>query len=442
MILHNTQDSLLTTDYDFIIIGGGAAGFFAAINAAERNPNLKIAIIERGKDVLQKVRVSGGGRCNVTHACFEPAELIKSYPRGQEALLEPFVRFGPSETIDWFEKHGVKIKKETDGRMFPITDSSQTIIDCFLKAAFELKIKILKSTRIDSIELIKNLSFQTEREQNSSSLLEKGLGNEALWQLKTADEQVFTTKKLMLATGSDTAIWKILEGINLSIVPPVPSLFTFNIADKRMNEMMGVSFKNLGVSPQSMPFKTNGGGVITHWGLSGPAILKMSAWAARDFNAKNYRFDLKINWLGDATKESIIQHLQAQMNLNPKKSVMANAEFGLSNRFWKYICENAEIKEFQKWAETGKKHIQRITDALTASPYKVEGKSTFKEEFVTTGGVDLSEINFETFSLKKFPTLFMAGEVLNIDAITGGFNFQAAWTGGWHVAEAIGNDPQ
>jgi predicted flavoprotein YhiN len=435
----NTQDSQLITHYDFIVIGGGAAGFFAAINAAEKNPSLKIAIIERGKDVLQKVRISGGGRCNLTHACFEPAELIKSYPRGQESLLQPFNRFGPTDTITWFEKHGVKTKTEADGRMFPTSDSSQTIIDCFLKSCYDLNIKILKSTRIDSIALIKNNNSPQENEENNSpSPREKGLGDEAFWQIQNADNQHFTTKKLMLATGSDTAIWKLLEGIDLAIVPPVPSLFTFNIADKRMNEMMGVSFKNLQVAPQGMAFKTNGGGVITHWGLSGPAILKMSALAARDFHAKNYRFDLKINWLGETTKEAIQQQLLAQTTLNPKKSVMANAEFGLSNRFWKYICENAEIKEFQKWAETGKKHIQRLTDALTASPYKVEGKSTFKEEFVTAGGVDLSEIDFETFSLKKYPTLFMAGEVLNIDAITGGFNFQAAWTGGWHVGEAVG----
>jgi hypothetical protein len=407
--------------FDFLIIGGGAAGFFAAINAAEKNPNLKIGIIERGKDVLQKVRVSGGGRCNVTHACFEPEELVKFYPRGEAELLKPFKRFNPTDTINWFEKRGVKIKKEADGRMFPVSDSSQTIIDCFLNAAYDLRIQIIKSTRVEKIQ---NLSIGGEQ---------SGVN----WQIQT-NNQTFSAKKLMLATGSDTAIWKLLEELDLQIIPPVPSLFTFNIHDKKLNDLMGVSFKNVVVKANSLPNgEGRGGAIITHWGVSGPAVLKMSAWGARDLNLVDYKFGIKVNWLADLSKDEIQKQLHAQINQNPKKNVIANAEFGLPIRFWKYICEVAEVKEFQKWAETGKKHIQRIADLLTAATFKVEGKSTFKEEFVTAGGVDLSEIDFDTFSTKKYPTLYMAGEVLNIDAVTGGFNFQAAWTGGWHIAQAV-----
>lgn len=414
--------------FDFLIIGGGAAGFFAAINAAERNPNLKIGIIERGKDVLQKVRVSGGGRCNVTHACFEPEELVKFYPRGEAELLKPFKRFNPTDTINWFEKRGVKIKKEADGRMFPVSDSSQSIIDCFLNATYDLRIQIIKSTRVEKIETLP---------------VGGGQGGVS-WQIQT-NNQTFTAQKLMLATGSDTAIWKLLEDLDLQIIPPVPSLFTFNIHDKKLNDLMGVSFKNVNLTrsdgrplpPLRIERGSNAPAIITHWGMSGPAVLKMSAWGARDLHLVDYKFGIKVNWLADLSKEEIQKQLHAQINQNPKKNVMANAEFGLPIRFWKYICEAAEVKEFQKWAETGKKHIQKITDLLTAATFKVDGKSTFKEEFVTAGGVDLSEIDFETFSTKKYPTLYMAGEVLNIDAVTGGFNFQAAWTGGWHIAQAI-----
>ncbi len=370
---------------------------------------------------MQKVRVSGGGRCNVTHACFEPEELVKFYPRGEAELLKPFKRFNPTDTINWFEKRGVKIKKEADGRMFPVSDSSQTIIDCFLNAAYDLRIQIIKSTRVEKIQ---NLSIGGEQ---------SGVN----WQIQT-NNQTFSAKKLMLATGSDTAIWKLLEELDLQIIPPVPSLFTFNIHDKKLNDLMGVSFKNVVVKANSLPNgEGRGGAIITHWGVSGPAVLKMSAWGARDLNLVDYKFGIKVNWLADLSKDEIQKQLHAQINQNPKKNVIANAEFGLPIRFWKYICEVAEVKEFQKWAETGKKHIQRIADLLTAATFKVEGKSTFKEEFVTAGGVDLSEIDFDTFSTKKYPTLYMAGEVLNIDAVTGGFNFQAAWTGGWHIAQAV-----
>lgn len=401
--------------YDIIVIGGGAAGFFTAINAAERKSGLKIAILERGRDVLQKVKVSGGGRCNVTHACFEPEILVKFYPRGKQELLEPFKKFNPIHTIEWFEKRGVKIKKEADGRMFPESNTSQTIIDCLVGAARQLKIEILTNARVE------NFDFQNPN-----------------WQLNVAGDRVLQTKKLMIATGSDTAIWNLLEKLNVAIIAPVPSLFTLNIKDERLTDLMGLSVVNASCKiKKNAQFVTNGPLLITHWGLSGPAILKLSAWAARELNQTNYKFTLLVNWLNINNIEEVKKHLHEQINVQAKKNVMLNAEFGVPIRLWKSLCKAAQIGEFQKWAETGKKHIQRLTEQLTVCEFEVNGKSTFKEEFVTAGGVDLSEFDFETFSLKKYPSLYMAGEVLNIDAITGGFNFQAAWTGGWLAAKGL-----
>lgn len=406
--------------YDLIIIGGGAAGFFTAINAAEKNKNLRIAILDRGREVLQKVKVSGGGRCNVTHACFDPTALVNFYPRGNQELLQPFQKFNPTHTIEWFERRGLRIKKEADGRMFPVSNSSQSIIDCFIEECYKNRIEIIKNTRVESIE---------------------NRGDE--WQLNTIGERQFQTRKLMIATGSDTAVWKLLENLGINLVSPVPSLFTFNIKDERIQDLMGISVENVTCqlsSPKSKilnTFSSNGAIIITHWGLSGPAILKLSAWAARELNELNYEFDVIVNWLGNTESEKVRQHLHQQIVNQPKKNVLANAEFGLSIRLWKSLCVTAGVGEYQKWAETGKKHIAKLVEQLTACRFKVNGKSTFKEEFVTAGGVDLSEIDFERFSLKKYPNLYMAGEVLNIDAVTGGFNFQAAWTGAWIAAQNI-----
>jgi predicted Rossmann fold flavoprotein len=401
--------------YDVIVIGGGAAGFFTAINAAERNKSLKIAILERGRDVLQKVKVSGGGRCNVTHACFEPENLVKFYPRGENDLLEPFRQFNPSHTVEWFESRGVKIKKEADGRMFPESNTSQSIIDCLMGAARHLKIEVLTNTRVE------NLDFLNPN-----------------WELSVAGNRTLFAKKLMIATGSDTAVWNLLEKLNINIISPVPSLFTFNIKDERLTDLMGLSVPNAMCKIKNTNKNiTSGPLLITHWGLSGPAILKLSAWAAQELNRVNYKFTLIVNWLNISDLEKVKKHLHEQINAQPKKNVVLNAEFGVPIRLWKSLCKAAQIGEFQKWAETGKKHIQRLTEQLTVCEFEVNGKSTFKEEFVTAGGVDLSEFDFETFSLKKYPSLYMAGEVLNIDAITGGFNFQAAWTGGWLAAKGL-----
>jgi predicted Rossmann fold flavoprotein len=406
--------------YDLIIIGGGAAGFFMAINAAEKNKNLKIAILERGREVLQKVKVSGGGRCNVTHACFEPEQLINFYPRGSQELFRPFQQFNPAHTISWFEEHGVKIKKEADGRMFPVSNSSQTIIDCFLEACYKNRIEIIKNSRVENIE-----------------------GRSNKWDLTVTGGQNFLTSNLMIATGSDNAVWRLIQNLGITTISPVPSLFTFNIKDERIQDLMGISVENAfcqlrhPTNKDLSAFSSSGAALITHWGLSGPAILKLSAWGAIALHQANYEFEVIVNWLGRKDTENVRQHLHQQINNQPKKNVIANAEFGLPVRLWKNLCHAAGIGEYQKWAETGKKHITSLMEQLTACKFKVNGKSTFKEEFVTAGGVDLSEINLEKFCLKKYPTLYMAGEVLNIDAITGGFNFQAAWTGAWIAAQNL-----
>lgn len=403
--------------YDVLVIGGGAAGFFAAINAAEKNKGLKIAILERGRDVLQKVKVSGGGRCNVTHACFEPEKLVKFYPRGENELLAPFKRFNPTNTIEWFESRGVKIKKEADGRMFPVSDSSQSIIDCLLGAARQNKIEILTNSRVEHFDYL-----PTEKSN---------------WKLQVAGDRTLYTKKLMIATGSDTAVWTLLEKLKIKIIEPVPSLFTFNIKDARISDLMGLSVPKAKVKIIGTKFESEGPLLITHWGLSAPAILKLSAWAARELNEVNYKFAVQVNWLSISSLEEVKLHLHKQISEQAKKNVILNAELGIPIRLWKSLCKAAEIGEFQRWAETGKKHIQRLAEQLTTCKFEVNGKSTFKEEFVTAGGVDLSELDFETYSLKQYPSLFMAGEVLNIDAVTGGFNFQAAWTGGWIAAQNL-----
>lgn len=400
-------------EFDFLVIGGGAAGYFAAINVAHNFPNIKIAILEKNREVLQKVKVSGGGRCNVTNAITEPSELIKNYPRGHEFLLEPFERFGSKDVFCWFEKRGIRLKIEKDGRAFPESNSSQTIIDCFLYESTGIRL------------------FTSERVEN---IVKKG----SFWEISTNSEKIFTSKKILIATGSDKRIWEILNNMNIKISPQAPSLFTFNIKDEKLNELQGVSFPNATVRILNTEFEQSGPLLITHWGLSGPAILKLSAWAALELKANDYIFKITVNWLPELQKDKVLNEFRLNLESNSKKNVLANPMFGLTARFWKYICEKSGIAEHQKWAETGKKHFQALAENLLSAKYEVNGKSTFKEEFVTAGGIELSEIESETFASKNHENLFFAGEILNIDAVTGGFNFQAAWTGGWHVAKSLG----
>ncbi|MFV8362864.1 NAD(P)/FAD-dependent oxidoreductase [Flavobacterium sp. ZT3P35] len=406
----------MNQNFDIIIVGGGAAGFFTAINIVEKNPKLKVAILERGADVLQKVRISGGGRCNVTHAIFEPKELVKFYPRGEKELRGPFHQFCSGDTIEWFEKHGVELKIEADGRMFPVSNSSQTIIDCFLKATQKLGISVLTGQSVQSI-------FNTE------------VSGENVWKIETPTEN-YLVEKLILATGSNPKVWEMLQNFGHAVVSPVPSLFTFNIKDSRIKELPGVAAQ-VTVTVQDTKLTSTGPLLITHWGMSGPAILKLSAWGARILHDKNYLFTIFINWLNDEDTADVEKKLKELKQEHPKKSVSKKSPFEITNRLWESLVLASGIEVETKWADLSKIQLQTLANQLTKGTFQVNGKSTFKEEFVTAGGIDLKEINFKTMESKLHENLYFAGEIVNIDAITGGFNFQNAWTSGYIVANAI-----
>jgi len=402
----------MNSKYDIIIVGGGAAGFFTAINLVEKNPKLKVAILERGKEVLTKVKISGGGRCNVTHACFVPNDLVKFYPRGEKELRGPFHQFCSGDTIEWFEKHGIELKIEDDGRMFPVSNSSQTIVDCFLTATQKLGIEILTGQSVQSI-------FKAPE----------------YWKVQTTTEN-YSCQNLILTTGSNPKIWEMLANIGHTIIPPVPSLFTFNIGDKRTKDLMGVSAM-ASVKVKNSKLEASGPLLITHWGMSGPGILRLSAWGARELADKNYQFAIQVNWLNEVTLEEAEEKLKELKLEHSKKVVSKKSPFDFPNRLWENLVLAATISEDTKWADLTKKQLQNLALQLTQGEFQVNGKSTFKEEFVTAGGIDLKEINFKTMESKLHPNLYFAGEIVNIDAITGGFNFQNAWTSGFIVAEAI-----
>nr|WP_294936303.1 NAD(P)/FAD-dependent oxidoreductase [uncultured Flavobacterium sp.] len=400
----------MISNYDILIVGGGAAGFFTAINIAETNPNLKIAILERGKEVLTKVRISGGGRCNVTHACFIPNDLVKFYPRGEKELKGPFHQFCSGDTIEWFERHGVELKIEDDGRMFPVSDSSQTIIDCFLSATQKLGITVLTGQSVQSI-----------------------FKGETYWKVDT-NHQSFKCDKLVIATGSNPKMWEMLETFDHSIEAPVPSLFTFNIKDSRIKDLMGVSAQT-SVKVKDSKLSASGPLLITHWGMSGPGILRLSAWGARELAAKNYHFILQVNWLNETDFEEALDILKVLKDENAKKTVLKFCPFEFPKRLWESLVLASGINAETKWADMSKKQLLDLANQLTNGEFQVNGKSTFKEEFVTAGGIDLKEVNFKTMESKLHKNLYFAGEILNIDAITGGFNFQNAWTGGFLIAK-------
>lgn len=418
--------------FDVIIVGGGAAGFYAAIQIAELSPQLNIAIFERGKTVLSKVKVSGGGRCNVTHGEFSPKELTTNYPRGEKELLGPFHKYAPMDVMAFFEERGVPLKIEDDGRVFPKSDSSQSIIDCLVGEADRLGVQVLKNSAVRAIS-------------------KTGEG----WQVTTMNKY-YQTKKLMLATGSNPKIWKQLENLGHHIVSPVPSLFTFNINDQRLKGIQGISTyatvevmskKTFNTDKKTLNLKSkikedallyaDGQLLITHWGLSGPAILKLSAWGANLLHDYNYSFRIKVNWLSDYSTDSMEAYLKELKGVEAKKTVMRTNVTELPKRLWKRLVDAANIAPEERWADITKEQLQALAEQLTASSFKVGGKSTFKEEFVTAGGVDLKEINFKTFESKLHPNLYFAGEIINVDAITGGFNFQNAWTGAYIAAQAI-----
>ena len=402
----------MNSNFDIIIVGGGAAGFFTAINIVEKNPKLRVAILERGKTVLEKVRISGGGRCNVTHACFEPNELVKFYPRGEKELRGPFHQFCSGDTIEWFTKHGVELKIENDGRMFPVSNSSQTVIDCFINATKELGIQILTSQSVQSI-------FRKDN----------------FWKIETQSEN-YITEKLILATGSNPKIWEMLQTFGHAVVSPVPSLFTFNIKDARIKELPGISAE-VSVKVKDTKLESQGPLLITHWGMSGPAILKLSAWGARILFDKKYQFTIYINWLNDLDAddcEKILKNLKLEY---AKKSVSKKSPFELTNRLWESLVLASGIEIETKWSDLNKNQLINLVNQLTNCSFQVNGKSIFKEEFVTAGGIELKEINFKTMQSKLHENLYFAGEIMNVDAVTGGYNFQNAWTSGFVIADSI-----
>jgi len=398
--------------YDLIIIGGGAAGFFAAIQCAERNPNLKILILEQSQKVLEKVKISGGGRCNVTHACFDPKELVSYYPRGHKALLGPFHHFMCGDMMAWLDEHNVPTKIEEDGRVFPSSNKSQSIIDCFLKAIQKNKIEVIKQCRVSS--------FKKE---------------EDLWNIATS-KSAFISKNILVAAGSSKRVWSYLQELGHNVIEPVPSLFTFKIDHFLLRDLPGVSVKIGSVEVADSKLVESGPILITHWGLSGPGILKLSAWGARILNEKKYQFTIFVNWT-DATLEQVKEELISTKKKNGSKKTTSQNMFGIPKRLWLKILEFGKIEKLN-WADLSNKQLVKLAETIARCEFLVTGKSTFKEEFVTSGGVDLKEVNFKNMESKIHPNLFFAGEVLDIDAVTGGFNFQAAWTTAWLVAQEIG----
>lgn len=397
------------------IIGGGAAGFFAALHLSEICPNLEVHIFEKSTQLLSKVKVSGGGRCNVTHACFDTRTLVQFYPRGSKQLAGPFKRFSPVDTIAWFKERGVDLKTEEDGRMFPTTDSSQTIIQCFLDYAQKQGVYIHTQQAVQS--------FTPAKEK---------------WDLQFADQSHALYNAVLVATGSSELVWKSIQSLGIRVEEPAPSLFTFNIKDMNLQELSGTSIEHTSLKINGTKLKTEGPLLITHWGMSGPAILKLSAWGALELKALNYNFTLSISYLPEENDETLLLLLKNIRSKESRKQVSSFSPFDvLSKRLWNFLLGKADISPDLNWADLSNKELQKLMENLLHGNYKVSGKSTFKDEFVTCGGVALDEINFKTYESIKHPGLFFAGEVVNVDAVTGGFNFQHAWTSGWIAAEGI-----
>lgn len=399
-----------------IVIGGGAAGFFSAINAAQINPDNTVILLEKSSKLLSKVRVSGGGRCNVTHSCFDNSLLVKNYPRGEKELRNAFSRFTTTDTINWFKQRGVELKTEADGRMFPVTDSSETIINCLMQEAEKAKVKI--KLKVDIQEIIKN-------ENGAFTLKANGGG-------------IFECDKLIIASGGNpkTEAYDWLRKLCHTVIKPVPSLFTFNIPNNPITQLMGVSVPHAKVRVSGTKLETEGPLLITHWGMSGPSILKTSAWGARQLSDLNYNFTAVITWLPKHTEEKIRIVFANQREENPAKTILVNCPVELPKRLWEYLIMKANISETTRWADMTKKSANLLSHSLVNDEYKVMGKTTFKEEFVTCGGIKLNEIDLATMQSKIVSNLYFAGEVIDVDGITGGFNFQNAWSTGWISAQS------
>lgn len=409
------------------IVGGGAAGFFAAITAAEAAPDARVTIYEATAHLLAKVKVSGGGRCNVTHACFEPAELVKRYPRGGRELMGAFSRWQPRNTVEWFAERGVTLKTESDGRMFPVTDSSQTIIDCLMSAARKANVTIRTNCGVKQVERV-----VSDASGSSAPATEPPASSYVPFKLTLMNGETVTCDRLMLATGGNrsSAGFTVAAAFGHTIEPLVPSLFTFNILDPRLREIPGVSVPDAIAAVPGALLKERGPLLITHWGLSGPAILKLSAWGARALHERDYKFMVRINWAPQLNTESARAALEHERAQNPKRRVVTWCPLGLPARLWEKLVQGAGIPAPTTWSAVGNTPLRALAAQICEGEFNVDGKSTFKEEFVTCGGVRLAEVDFKTMESRLCPGLHFAGEVLDVDGVTGGFNFQAAWTGG------------
>ena len=415
-----------------MVIGGGAAGFFGAITCANAHPHTQVTLLEAGRQPLSKVRISGGGRCNVTHACFDLAELVQYYPRGGKALRGAFSRFQPKDTVAWFGSHGVQLKTEADGRMFPVTDNSETIVNCLVKAAEDAGVKLRTGSAVKSVK-----QHLPPLPTPHSPLPTQG-GFEV--ELKTGE--ILKCDRLLLATGSNPQGYHWAKDNGHQIEPPVPSLFTFNIPDPRLQDLAGVSVNDVRLrlpdAPSTLKEQT-GPLLITHWGVSGPAVLKLSAWGARFLHDQHYQTPLLINWLPQYKQEDLRKLLLAVKSQLPRRLISSSCPVPIPKRLWVSLVSSVGIGEQERWAEVSKKALNQLIEELNQGRYLIKGKGVFKEEFVTCGGISLKEVDFKTMQSRQCPGLYFAGEILDIDGVTGGFNFQSAWTTAWLAGQAMGN---
>jgi predicted Rossmann fold flavoprotein len=406
---------------ELIVIGGGAAGFFCAVNAARMNPQLKVILIEKTNKLLSKVKVSGGGRCNVTHACFDMAEMSRKYPRGGHFVKKTFHQFFTTDTIKWFEERGVKLKAEGDGRMFPVSDSSQTIIDCLLQEAGKYGVEIKMMSEVRSLIPI---TIGTERNR---------------FKVELSDLELLDSDFVCIACGGypKSSMFEWIKELGHTIEDPVPSLFTFNMPGNPITKLMGVSVQKARVKIAGTKLDEEGPLLITHWGMSGPVILRLSAWGARELKEKNWEFVITVNWLLEFNEESLRKRFQQlRIEMAVQKTGSKNP-FALPQRLWEFLLDHSGVNKEKRWADLPAKEQNKLIRNLCAFECSVKGKTTFKEEFVTAGGIKLNEVDANTMMSKKIPNLFFAGEILNVDGITGGFNFQHAWTSGYIAGKII-----
>jgi predicted Rossmann fold flavoprotein len=401
-----------------VVIGGGAAGFFCAVNAARQNAALEVVILEKSNKLLGKVRISGGGRCNVTHHCFSIADMIKKYPRGATFLKKAFHHFFTTDTISWFKERGVALKAEADGRMFPVSNTSQTIIDCLMKEADKYAVEIMMNAEVTTIKY-----------------------DDKVFTLQLSGERKLTADFICIASGGypKSTQFQWLKNLGHTIEEPVPSLFTFNMPGNAITALMGVSVERAAVKIIGSKLSEEGPLLITHWGMSGPAVLKLSAWGARELQAKEYTFTIAVNWIPAYNENTVREKIQQLRFDIATQKIMNRNPFGLPNRLWEYLLQQSGVKEEWRWADLPAKEQNRLIKNLCTQEFSVKGKTTFKEEFVTAGGIMLNEIDASTMQSKVVPHLYFAGEVLNVDGVTGGFNFQNAWTTSWIAAKAITN---